>query len=140
MVQHHRLAGDVLLAAVVLEVEMVVLGNVGVEIGPSGLHHHLAQQTGTGELVQGVVDGGLGDMYPRLEHITVELLRSEVAVAAIEQQLGQAQTLPRGPQARRRTWARTPALGRVGIMSSIRAVLWQRHTCISYIWCQWAEA
>ncbi len=69
-----RIGRDVLEPAGILEIEVMMFGGVGVEVGPARIDHHLAQQPGVGELVQGVVDGGERDPDCLAERIAVELL------------------------------------------------------------------
>src|SRR3546814_1321198 len=73
-----------------------MVGDVGVEVGPARLHHHLAQQAGGGELMQAVVDGGQRDAHVVGHRLGMQLLGGDVAVAAaggLEQQLGERQAL-----------------------------------------------
>jgi hypothetical protein len=51
-------ARDVDQRAIVRAVEMLVVADIGVEIGALGIDRDLAQQPGRRELVQRVVDGG----------------------------------------------------------------------------------
>ena len=66
-----------------------MLGGIGVEIGAARFNHHLAQQPGLGELVQGVVDGGQGHTDADAAGLGMKILGGDVAVAVFEQQLGQ---------------------------------------------------
>ena len=43
---------------VVFEIEVVMRGDVGIEIGLGAVDADLAQQARIGELIEGVVDGG----------------------------------------------------------------------------------
>ena len=56
LADHHRSARDVLQHPGRLAEEMVVVVDIGVEIGAAGFDHDFAQQAGGRELVQGVVD------------------------------------------------------------------------------------
>src|SRR3546814_4114102 len=56
-VEMDQFARNVLKAPAAFVVEVVMVGDVGVEVGTPGLDHHLAQQAGFGELMQAVVDG-----------------------------------------------------------------------------------
>jgi len=51
------LARNVEQPAGILEKEVMMVTDVGVEIGVAGIHHHLAQQPCLDELVQRIVDG-----------------------------------------------------------------------------------
>src|SRR3546814_3987818 len=58
-----QFARNVLKSPAAFVVEVVMVGDVGVEVGTPGLDHHLAQQAGFGELMQAVVDGGQRDAH-----------------------------------------------------------------------------
>ena len=77
----------------VLEIEVMVIFDVGVEIGPAGLHNDLAQQTRGGELVQSIVDGRQRDLDMGADRLDVEPLRRQVPGTFFQQELGQSQAL-----------------------------------------------
>src|SRR4051812_25388812 len=92
-------AGDILELTGAFEEEVMVVGDVGVEVGPPGLDHDLAQQTRGGELVQRVVDRGQGHPDAGRHGLAMKLLGRDVPVAAVEQQAGKGEALARRPQA-----------------------------------------
>ena len=52
------IGGDIDDPLLVFDKEVMMVGRVGIEIGPGRVHGNLAQQTGLAELVQRIVDGG----------------------------------------------------------------------------------
>jgi hypothetical protein len=78
---------------------MVVIRDVGVEIGLRSVDRDLAQQADLGELVQRVVDGCERDRHLRLGGLLVEHLRRQVAVALGEQDPAKRHALTRRTQA-----------------------------------------
>lgn len=81
--------------------KVMVMAGVRVEVGAPGLDHDLAQEPDGGEVVQRVVDRGERHTDPRPDRLAVQLLGTHVPVAGPEQELGQSQTLARGPEADR---------------------------------------
>ncbi len=76
----------------------MVIGDVGVEIGPPRLDHDLAQQPGVGELVERVVDRSERDWDRRGKNFAVQLLGGDVPIALGEQEPRQGEALARRPQ------------------------------------------
>ena len=86
---------------IVLKIEVMVRRDVGVEIGLGAVDADLAQQTGIGELVEGVVDRGERYRDLRQRRFLVQHFRSEVAGALAEQQPAERHALTGRPQAGR---------------------------------------
>jgi hypothetical protein len=61
-------------AAAVLEKEVMMVTDVGVEIGASGIHHHLTQHPCLDELLQRIVDGRERHPDRGLDRFAVQLL------------------------------------------------------------------
>ncbi len=61
--------------------EMLVIGEVGVEIGFRAVHGDFAQQARRSELVQRIIDGGEGNRRMGGQSLLLETLRRDVAVA-----------------------------------------------------------
>src|SRR6267154_4075323 len=73
--------GDIDQLVIVFEIEVVVGGDVGVEIGLGAVDADLAQETGIGELIERVVDGGeryrdLGQRRFLIEHFSGQMPRA----------------------------------------------------------------
>src|SRR5687767_9175964 len=79
---------------------MVMIGGVGVEIGAPRLYRDEPQQSGGGELVKRVVDGGERNADAGGERLGMQLVGGHMSVAALEQEAGQGESLPRRPQSR----------------------------------------
>lgn len=86
-------ARDILQPTIVLIVKVMMLRHVGIEIGPAGLDHDLAQKARAGELMERVVNGCKRDMDIGLGRFSVELLGRHVTVPIIEQQARQGEAL-----------------------------------------------
>ena len=93
--------GNVDQLVIVLEIEVVMRGDVGVEIGLGAVDADLAQQAGIGQLVERVVDGGERHRNLGEGRFLVEHFRGEMARALAEQQPAQRHALPGRPQAGR---------------------------------------
>ena len=76
----------------------MVLANVRVEIGPPGVDHDFPQQSGRGELMQRIVDGGQRHADALGHRLAMQLFGRDVPVPSVEQQPGQRQALTRRPQ------------------------------------------
>ena len=83
----------------VLSQEMLVGGDVGVEIGPGAVDRDFLQQAGRRELVQRVVDGGERDRRARGLRFLEKPFGGHVTVAAAEQEPAESQALAGRPQA-----------------------------------------
>src|SRR5205085_11950646 len=94
-----RAARDVHQATLGLDEEMVVIGDVGIEIRALPADGDLAQQTCALELMQRVVDGCQRHPLAGLYGLLVQDLGSDVAVAVAEQQRCQCYPLPARPPA-----------------------------------------
>jgi hypothetical protein len=90
----HAFAGNVLEVARALEKEVMVIGRVGVEIGPPRFDHDFTQQTGVGELVQRVVDRRQRHLHFGLGCLHMQLLGRDMPVDLVEQQARKSQPLP----------------------------------------------
>ncbi len=95
------LARNVEQPAGILEKEVMMVTDVGVEIEAAGIHHHLAQQPCLDELVQRIVDGRERHPDRGLDRFAVQLLGGDVPVTLLEQEPYQRQPLPGRPQMRR---------------------------------------
>ena len=82
----------------ILEKEVMMVTDVGVEIRVAGIHHDLAQQPCLDELVQRIVDGSERHPDCRLDRFAVQLLGGDVPVTLLEQESGQRQPLPGRPR------------------------------------------
>lgn len=124
-------AADILQLAAAFMEEMMVVVDIGVEIGAPGLHHHFAQQPGLPELVQRIIDRGQGDLHPRLQRFPMQLFGCDMAVPGIKQQLGQGQPLAGGPQPGfRQTGGRSGAAAIRGVWAKIVGRVKRRgHIC-----------
>ena len=80
--------------------EVMVRRGMRVEPGPRAVHGHFAQQAGAGEGMKRVVDRGQRQRRALRRGFLGEQLRRQVAVAAVEQQAGELETLARRPEAR----------------------------------------
>jgi hypothetical protein len=92
------LARNVEQLAGILEKEVMMVTDIGAEIGAAGIHHHLAQQPCLDELAQRTVDSR--ERYPDrgLHRFAVQLLGGDVPVTRLEQESGQRQPLPGRPR------------------------------------------
>ena len=95
------LARNVKKPAGILEEEVMMVTDVGVEIGAAEIHHHLAQQSCLDELAQRIVDSRERHLDRGLDRFAVQLLGGDVPVTLLEQEPGQRQPLPGWPQMRR---------------------------------------
>src|SRR5439155_13358532 len=91
-------AGDILQLAGLFTKEMVVIGYVGVEIGPAGFYNDLMQQSRIGELMEGVVHGRERHPNSRAQRLAMQLLSRDVAVSALKEKARQSNALARGTQ------------------------------------------
>ncbi len=79
--------------------EMMMVAQIGVEIGASRLDDDLLQQPGFDELVEGVVHGRQRDRHRRDRCLVVELFGGDMPIAIFQQQLRQDEALTGRPQA-----------------------------------------
>ncbi|MNT68288.1 hypothetical protein D3C72_2065090 [compost metagenome] len=79
---------------------MVVIRNVGVEIGAGAFHSENADETGFGELVQRIVDRGERNGHAGCDRLVMQFLDRQVAIALCEEKIAQSHTLSRGAQPR----------------------------------------
>ncbi len=100
-----RGGGDVDHPLLVLEIEMVMVGGIGVEIAAGRVDRHFAQQPGLPELVQRIVDGREGDIHFGGMGFGQQLLGAHMPVLAAKQDFGERDTLPRGPRPAMRSTA-----------------------------------
>ena len=82
-----------------LDVEVMMVAGIGVEIGPAGRDHDLAQQPRIAELVEGIVDRGQGHRHLGRLDLDMQALRRHMAMTALEQQARQRHPLAGGAQA-----------------------------------------
>src|SRR5215471_3866844 len=94
----NRTAGDIDEPPLGLHEEVVVIGNVGVEIGALSTDSDLAQQPRALELVQGVVNGGQGNLFARRHRLLVKDFGGHMTVTIAKQQSRQGHALTRRPQ------------------------------------------
>ncbi len=78
--------------------EMMMVGDIGVEIGTPRLNHDFAQQPGGLKLVQGIVNGGEGDPDAVGLCPSMQRLGRHMAIAIRKQKTGKGQALTRRPQ------------------------------------------
>ena len=88
---------DVLQFAAVLDQEVVMIADIGVEIDAGAIDGDFAQQAGGGELVKGVIDGGQRDREIGRQRLLVKTLGGHMPVFAGEQQFGERNSLARRP-------------------------------------------
>ncbi len=81
--------------------EVVMILDVGVEVGATRFDHHFAQDPAVDELVQRVVDGRQRYRDGRGQRFAVQLLGGDVAIAVFKEEPGQGEALARRPQPRR---------------------------------------
>jgi hypothetical protein len=86
---------------VVLEIEVVMRGHVGVEIGLGAVDTDLPQQARIGQLVERVVDGGERYRHFGEGGFLVQHFRGQMPRALAEQEPAQRHALTGGAQARR---------------------------------------
>jgi len=96
--EHEMRIGNVDQLVVVLEIEMVVRRDVGVEIGLGAVDADLAQQARIGELIERVVDSGQRHRNLGERGFLVEHFRGQMAGALAEQQPAQRHALAGRPQ------------------------------------------
>src|SRR5437868_14097895 len=89
----HALAGDILQPTRLLVEEVMVIARVRVEVGAARVHDDLAQQTGADELMEGVVDRSERHANRGCQCLAVQLLRSDVAIAFVEEHASKRETL-----------------------------------------------
>jgi len=90
------LGGDIDKLAAFFAQEMVVSGGVGVKIGAPALNAYLAQQFGSGELVERVIDGCKRHEDANPARLAVQRFRRHMAAGVSEKQLAQQQALACG--------------------------------------------
>ena len=61
--------------------------DIGIEIRASGVDHQFAQQSGAGELMQRIVNGGEGDAETSIKRFRMKLLGGYVPVARLIERL-----------------------------------------------------
>ena len=88
----------------VLDEEVMMIGDVGVEIGAAAVDGHFAEQAGRGELVQRVVDRGERDPHVRALRFLLQDLGADMTVSLSEEDTAERHALPR------RAEPRTPQL------------------------------
>ena len=79
----------------IFDEEMMMLGNVGVEIGFRAVDRHLPQEADFGKLMQRVVNGRKRHRNPRPGRLLVKHFRRQVAVALAEQYPAECHALQR---------------------------------------------
>ena len=77
--------GNINQLVVILEIEVVVRGDVGVEIGLCAVDRDLAQETRIGELIERVVDGRQRHRNLGQRRFLVQHFRGQMAGALAEQ-------------------------------------------------------
>ena len=77
-------ARDVKQPAGIFEKEVMMVTDIGIDIGAAGIHHHLAQQPCLDELVQRIVDGRERHPDRGLDRFAVQLLGGDVPVTLLE--------------------------------------------------------
>jgi hypothetical protein len=82
-----------------LDEEMVVVGDVGVEIGPGAFDGENADHAGFGELMQRVVDGCERNRHAGKGGFLVQFLDGQVPITLGKQQVAKRDTLTRRTQA-----------------------------------------
>src|SRR2546425_4556158 len=90
--------GNVDQLVVVFEIEVVVRGDVGVEIGLGAVDRYLAQETRIGELIERVVDGRQRHRNLGERGFLVQHFRGQMAGALAEQQPAQRHALAGRPK------------------------------------------
>ena len=88
------LAWDVEQPAGILEKKVMVVTDIGVEIGVAGIHHHLTEQPCLDELMQRVVYGRERHPDRGPDRFAVQLLGGDVPVALLEQEPDKRKPLP----------------------------------------------
>ena len=71
----------------VLNEKVMVIADIGVEIGAAAIDGDRAQQSGSGELVQGVVDGGQRDMDAGCLSFGTQIFRRKMAMSLAKRML-----------------------------------------------------
>lgn len=94
-----RTAGNVEQLSICFHIEMIVVGDIGIEVCPLSANGDLAQQSRALKLVERVVDGCEGDPLARSHGLFVQDLRRYVAIAIAKQQRRQGNALASRPQA-----------------------------------------
>ena len=84
--------------ALAFDEEVVVVADIGVEIGAGAVDRDFAQKPRLGELVQRVVDGGERDAHAGRLRLGVQVLGRNVAVALGEEDAAELDALARRPQ------------------------------------------
>ena len=112
------MARDIFQASRLLIEEVVMLGGIGIEIGPSRIDHDLAQHTGRGELVERIVNRRQGNPYIVGDRLTVQLFRRNMAVAVSNSSLAKAKRWRVGlnPATRKRSRAWLKGLWRIALI------------------------
>ncbi|MCY1303763.1 hypothetical protein D9M70_534870 [compost metagenome] len=82
-----------------LDEEVVVVGNVGVEVGLGTFHREHADHAGLGELVQRIVDGCERNRHPGHDSLLVQFLDGQVTVTLGKDQIGEGNALTGRTQA-----------------------------------------
>ncbi len=96
-VQSNVLAGDIFEMTTILVEEVVMVGDIGIEVRTPRLHDDLAQKARVGKLMQRVVDSRQGNRDPRRHRLAVQLLGGQMPIAPAEEQAGERQALAGGP-------------------------------------------
>ena len=79
-------------------IEVMVMSDIGIEIGPARRHDDFAQKTGIAKLVQRIVDSGQRNRHAGRLDLGMQAFRGDMAMAALEKHPRQRNTLPRRPQ------------------------------------------
>ena len=85
-VNRYILARDVLKGPARLTEKVVMVVDVGIEVRAPRLDHKFAQQTGSGKLVENVVNRRERDLNCRGRRFPEQLLRSDMPIIAVKQQ------------------------------------------------------
>ena len=83
------LAGDVFKLIGAFIKKVVVVGDVGIEVGTLRIDDNFAEHSRLGELMQGVVNGGQRDTHCRRPRLAMEDFRRHVPVRPFKQKLRQ---------------------------------------------------
>jgi hypothetical protein len=103
----------------ILDKEVMMVTDIGVERGAAGIHHHGAQQPCLAELAQRIVDSR--ERYPDrgLHRLAVQLLRGDVPVTWLEQESGSVSLCRVGRKCAARSSSRALVKGRDAVMTLI---------------------
>ena len=85
--------------SIVLDEEVMVITDIGVEIGTAAVDSDYTQKSSPGELVKHVVDRGQGDMDAGRLRFSMQILRRKMAIAFGEKNAAQLDALTRRTKA-----------------------------------------